>query len=209
MSSKNTKNNKTIKKDEKVSSVIEVKEKDSKLSYVLIIIILVLSSLLIYSFFFNNKKEECESKCSAPVVEIEVDPKYQLINYEGFRFKMPLNWDFVSDKNEYNIADKEETLFITLGYVDKDYDSFASNEYQSIFLENIQTSDNIKVEPKKMDNYYLYEGSYNNYNYMIVAIGNDKKTVLVKAQFIDKVTFDKLKNDVIDFSLTGITKSDS
>ena len=60
-----------------------------------------------------------------------------------------------------------------------------------------------------MDNYYLYEGSYNNYNYMIVAIGNDKKTVLVKAQFIDKVTFDKLKNDVIDFSLTGITKSDS
>ena len=210
MSSKNNKPKKEIKKDEKISSVIEVKEKDNKLLYVLVIVILILLSLLIYFIFFNKKEDKCDSCCSAPVIEIETDPKYQLINYEGFRFKMPLDWDFVSNDSIYSIVDKEEKLFITLDKEEKDYDSFVSNEYQNIFLENIQTNNNIKIEKSmKESNYYLYEGNFNNYYSLIVAIGNEQKTIIVKAQFIDKVSYDELKNSLIEFATSSIETNES
>ena len=212
MSKTKKKSNNTIKKDNKISSVIEVKEKDNKIIYIFIIIIAILLSLLAYFIFFKECNSECKldcTKCDNPVVEIQVDPKYQLINYSGFRFKMPLDWDFIDDNNDYTISNKENNIFISFEKIDEDFELFTSNEYQINYLEKVQTSDNIKIDQsKKEDNYYMLEGKYNDYNYLIIAIGNDKKTVLVKTQFIDKLTYDDKKNDIIDFVLTSITKSE-
>ena len=210
MSSKNikTKNNKrdTINKDEKISSIIEVKEKDNKIVYVLIIIIAILISLLIYYMFFNKCEESCVN-CKVSPIEIEVEPKYQLFNYSGFKFKMPLDWDFVNEN--INISNKEETIFISFGVEDVEYETFISDEYQIRFLEQLQTSDNIKIDStKNYDNYYVFEGNLNNYNYLIVALGNDKKTILVKTQFIDKVTFDKMRDSIIEFATSSIEISE-
>ena len=208
MSKKTKKSNNTIKKDEKISSVIEVKEKDNKLIYIFILIIAILLSLLVYFMFFKECKIDC-SKCNNPVVEIEVDPKYQLINYFGYNFKMPLDWDFVDDNTDYTISDTDNTIFISFEKIDEDFEIFTSNEYQINYLEKIQTSDNIKIDQsKKIDNYYLFEGKYNDYNYLMIAIGNEKKTVIVKTQFIDKLTYDNKKNYVMKFVLSSIKKSD-
>lgn len=208
MSSKNNKSKKTITKDEKISSVIEVKEKDNKMTYILLIIIAILVSLLVYFLFIKECKTDCE-ECTNSVIEIEVEPKYQLINYSGFRFKMPLNWDFVSENNEYKLSNTEGNLFISFEELLEDFEVFKSNEYQINYLEKIQTSDNIKIDnSKNLDNYYLLEGKYNDYNYLIIAIGNSKKTILVKTQFIDKVTYDKEKDSIIDFVLTSLKKDE-
>ena len=209
-SKKNTKkkeNKVTVKKDQKISSVIEVKEKDNKLVYVLFIVVAILLSLLIYFIFFKDCKKKSDD-CKTPTIEIEVEPKYQLVNYSGFKFKMPLNWDFADDNNDYTIADNNETIFITFDKVDIEYETFTSNEYQDNYLEQLQTSDNIKIDnSKKEDNYTIYEGSFNNYAYLIVAIGNDSKTILVKTQFIDKITYNDHKNDIIEFATSSIEKS--
>ena len=210
MSSKKKKNPKNeIINDKKISSVIEVKEKDNKIVYVLILLIAILLGLLIFFAIFNKKEcEECK-KCDDSPIEIEVEPKYQLINFAGFRFKMPLNWDFVSDNSTYTISDNESKIFISFEEIKEDYEIFSSTDYQLNFLEKIQTSDNIKIDKsEKLDKYYLYEGKYNDYNYLIIAVGNDKKTVLVKTQFIDKLSFDNEKNNIIEFVLTSIKKSE-
>ena len=198
----------SIKKDEKISSVIEIKEKDNKLVYILIIIIAILLSLLIYFAFIKNCKEKNED-CIKPAVPVDIKPKYQLINYAGFKFKTPLDWDFVNDSNDYSISNSEETIFISFENLEVDYETFISNEYQINFLEKLQTSDNIKIiNTSKENDYYAYEGDFNNYNYLIIALGNDKKTILVKTQFIDKVTYNKSKNDIIEFAISSINKSE-
>ena len=179
-----------------------IEEKNSKIVYILFIIIALLSSLLLYFIFFNKNNIECE-KCSNI---IEEEPKYQLINYSNFIFEMPIEWNFVED---YNISNSNKSIFINIKSLDEDYNEFISNEYQISFLEEIQTSDDIKISNlKKEDNYYLYEGFYNDYRYLIIAIGNDDKTILIKTQFIDEVTYRKEKAKVFDFSLSGIKKSE-
>lgn len=178
-----------------------IEEKNSKIVYILFIIIVILSGLLLYFIFFNKNNIECE-KCS----EVIEEPKYQLINYSNFVFEMPVEWNFVED---YNISNSNKSIFINIKSLDEDYNSFIENEYQISFLEELQTSDNIKISSsKKEDNYYIYEGFYNDYRYLIIAIGNDTKTLLIKTQFIDEVSYRKEKKNVLDFSLSSIKKSE-
>lgn len=206
-SKKNNKPKNVVKKDEKISSVIEVKEKDNKIVYVLILVVAILASFLVYFAFFNKCSDNCE-KCENSTIEIEVEPNYQLVNYVGFKFKMPLDWDFVGDLS-YTISDKDESIFISFDSINYDFESFTSDEIQKNFLESLQTSDNIKIDKStKQDDYYLYEGTFNNYNFLIIAIGDSKKIVLVKTQFVDKVAYEKLKDNVIEFAKSGIQKAE-
>ena len=205
-STKKKNNNETIKKDEKISSVVEIKEKDNKSVYILIIVIAVLASFLVYYMFFNKCSKSCDN-CSNTPNENEEDPKYQWFNYSGFKFKMPLDWGFVNEN--INISNKEESIFISFSVIDEEYEIFTSNEYQTRFLEELQTSDNIRIDnTKKQEEYIVYEGVLNNYDYLIVALGNDTKTILVKTQFIDKVTFNKMKKTIIEFAKSSIEKSE-
>ena len=202
MSSKNSK--KQEKNDYVISSVIEKKEKNSGLIFFLIVLIVILSILLCYFAFFkrNNVEVECSS---VSIKEVEVEPKHQYINYQGFKFKMPLDWDFVSKDNNYEISNKEENLFISLNSLPISYEEFLTSTYQNIFLEEIQTSGNIKIENSVNEkNYYLMEGTNNSYKYMIVVIGNENKVVLVNTQFVDMVSYDKMKKSIIDFSLSAL-----
>ncbi len=198
------------KEDVLVSSIIEKEKKcNNKLIVILSIIIVILIIVLLYMFF--NKNSCDEHQCSSVTIkEVEIDPKYQLINYNGFRFKMPLEWDFInSDNNKYEIADKEDKLYIFFNTIDVNYEMFDTGEYQKEFLESIQTSGDIKIDnvkEKEEDNkkYYLYEGKYNDYDYLIIVIGNNDKTILINAKFIDKISYNELKEEVIEFALTAI-----
>lgn len=203
---------KKAKKDEDtiISSVIEKNKNNNLLIIVLLLTIIILFALLCYYMFFkkDNKEAECSS-VSVKKVEVEVEPTYQYINYQGFKFKMPLDWDFVNNSNLYEISNDEETLFISLESIDISYDEFIADTYQKKFLEELQTSGNIKIEKsssmdKDKKDYYLMEGTNNNYNYIIAVIGNDEKVILVKTQFVDKLSFDKMKDSVIDFSISAL-----
>ncbi len=204
---KNKKDN--TNKDVLVSSIIEKKEKNKPIIYILSIITIVLIIILLYTIFTKNNCDE-ELQCSSVTIkEIEVEPKYQLINYNGFRFKMPLNWDFINNDNKYEIADKDDKLYIFFNIENVDFNLFISNEYQRQFLELIQTSGDIKINLNKVKEesekkYYLYEGSYNDYDYLIVAVGNKEKTILINAKFIDKISYNELKEEVINFAFTAI-----
>lgn len=196
-------------KDVIVSSVIE-KEKKNNYYLVgsLIIIIMILSSFCIYFLFFRTC--ENDEKCEEVIVK-EIEVKYQLINYRGFKFVMPLDWDFVSNSDDYLIANSDNNLLISFDSVSMDYDSFLTDVYQKSFLENIQLLNNFKVEKtsqgaKEDISYYLYEGTKESYNYMIVAIGNEYKTILVEAQFQDNVSYNKNKESIIDFAISSLKK---
>jgi uncharacterized protein YpmB len=207
MSSKKNNN----KEDIIISSTIEKTKKSNNILIIsLLCTIIILFVLLCYYMFF--KKCDKESICSSfavKTVEVEVDPKHQFINYQGFKFRMSLDWDFVSTDNKYEISNKDENLFISLESINVSYDDFKSSAFQKTFLETLQTSGNINIEKEKTaekdkKEYYLLEGTNNNYNYMITVIGNDEKVILVKTQFKDKVSYDKLKNSVIKFTVSAL-----
>lgn len=187
-----------------------MKSSIKKMFGLLILVIILLLSILCYFIFFNNKKE-CP-KCSAVTVkEVEVPSKHQFINYRGFKFKMSLDWDFVISDNDYTISNKEENLVLNLTTENVDYTTFTSSLYQKEYLEEIQTSDNMMISSSNKEqrndvDYYIMEGTYNNYNYVIIAIGDDRKTILINTQFINKVSYDKLKSSVIDFAISPLIK---
>lgn len=187
-----------------------MKDSSKKIFIGLIMVIIILLAIISYFLFFKKSKE-CP-KCSAVTIkEVEVDPKHQFINYQGFKFKMSLDWDFVISDKDYTISNKEENLVINLTSLDIDYTTFISSTYQKEYLEKVQTSDNIIINKSNKENknnvdYYIMEGTYNSYNYLIIAIGNDKKTVLINSQFLNKVSYDKLKSSVIDFAISPLIK---
>ena len=192
----------------KIKKELNLNESDNKRKKFLVIpfiLIIVLLLILIIILLINRKDNNL--KCDAPIekeIIKEKEPTYQLINYQGFKFKMPLDWSFVGHNNNYEISNDDESLYITLDYIEEDYSIFITDEYQKRFLENIQTSSNTRIELSKYnDKYYYYEGLNNEYNYLIIAIGNNEKVILIKAQFINKLSFDKLKQGVIDFSISN------
>ncbi len=198
------------KEDKIISSTIEKTKNNNKLIISLLLTIIILFILLCYYMFFKDRdKESICSSFAVKTVEVEVDPKHQFINYQGFKFRMPLDWDFVSTDNKYEISNKDENLFISLESENVSYDEFKSSGFQKQFLEELQTSGNIKIEKEKISEkdkkeYYLFEGTNNNYNYMITVIGNDEMVILVKTQFKDKVAYDKLKNSIIKFTVSAL-----
>ena len=189
----------------KSSKKSNIKNENNKKTIILvlaIIIVLLISIIVIMMVTASNKN--CPVCDSVTIKEVEVEPKYQLINFEGFKFKMPLNWNFVSNDNKYEIADNESKIFISLNNNNIDFNSFSDKEYQKKFLEELQTSSDIKidkVEEKKEENfnYIVYYGTASSYNYLLVAFGNENKTILVNTQFVDKVAFDTTKDTIIDF----------
>ena len=201
------KNKENKNQDILVSSVVEKEKKpNSKIIIILSVIILILVCVIIFLIKSNDTDDDSLQCSSVSIKEVEVDPKYQLINFNGLRFKMPLDWNFVSNDSKYEIADEEEKLFIIFDTYNLGYEDFSTSEIQRFFLEQLQTSGDIKIDnsEEKENKYYLYEGSYNSYDYLIVAIGNKDKTVLVKTQFRDKISYSELKNKVIDFVLSAI-----
>lgn len=203
-----SKNKKDI--DIKVSKEIKEEKNNSKniIIIILSLIIIVLLIVLLYFIFFREFEKE-DSKCSSvSIKEVEVEPSYQYINYQGFKFKMPLDWSFVSTDNKYEISNVDSSLLINMDYIDMEYDSFISSTYQKKYLESLQTSLNVKIkktnEQKKKDvSYYLFEGTKDSYDFAMVAVGDTNRVILVEVQFQDKASYDKYLDSVIDFSISS------
>lgn len=208
MSSKKNLNNK--KREENLSNTkVNLKDKKNIIITILLCIILVLILLLCY-FVFSKKDNLNGELCSAATIkEVPIEPKYQYINYQGFKFKMPLEWSFVSNDNKYEISDNESKILITFNNIDLNFDEFKKEDYQKNYLEVLQTTDNIKINnsgirEKNDVNYYIFEGTKDSYDYTLIAIGNDSKTILIGTIFQDKVAYNNLLNSVLDFALSYI-----
>ena len=196
---------KKIKKEE----IIKNENNNSKYINIILLSIIVILIIIIIIIIFNKDEKNCPICDSTNNNETVIEPSYQLINYDGFRFKMPLDWNFVSNSNKYEIADKESKVYIYLKSSNMGYESFSEKDYQKEFLEALQTSDDIKIDGSEEkeegnSNYILYFGTASSYNYLLVAIGNEEKTILINAQFVDKLSYDTLKDKVIEFAKTAI-----
>lgn len=176
----------------------------------LIIIIIALSTTLVYLLVFKEEKE-CEvcEKCPEPEVEIiEKEPTYQYVNFNGYRFKIPLDWNFEGDSSEYRFINEEENVYVLISNLNSvSYSTFSNDDYQKIYQEKLQTDYNISInnaEEKILDdkNYYLMEGTYESYKYIIVVTENSNGIFLTEAQFENNSVYTNKKQEVIDFALS-------
>ena len=176
---------------------------------ILSIISICLAAALIYFIFF--KKEDCPvcEECKEPEIQIiEKEPTFQYINFHGYRFSIPLDWNFEGDTEEYRFTNQDENIYVLISDLSTvSYSTFISDSYQKVYVDTLQTSYDISIttsEKKEKDNisYYIMEGSYNSYNYIIIATENDNGIFLTEAQFEDNSVFTTKKEEVIDFALS-------
>ena len=174
-------------------------------SIIIILIILLLCSILL------RKEKECICIKEDPEVEIkyiEKEPTVQYINYLGYRFSIPLDWDFEGDGQEYKFINKEENIYISISNIDTiDYETFVSNDYQKVYLEELQTNNDISINRKEEISkeeikYYLMEGVNNSYEYMIIVTKKDNGIFLIESQFENNSIYNNKKQEVIDFALS-------
>ena len=146
----------------------------------------------------NNKKVNLKDDNKEDKIE------YQFINFDNFEFRMNKDWKLINNKE---IENDKETMHISLSTLDVPFDLFVSEEYQKEYLETYQTENNVTINKSQKDinedkEYFYMDGFNNGYNYYVIVVGNDKKVVLITSEFIDKVTYTNLKQDLIDFALS-------
>ena len=196
MKSNDTK--KIKKKDVLESSVIESKRNNKTGIYIIFSFIGLFCAIVCF-IVINNRKNKIDSSLEDKVIQ------YQLIKYNNYNFKMPNEWSFI---NNSEIKNDKETMHILLSTIDVPFDTFIEEEYQKEFLENYQTDNNVTVNKSGKEQfedleYFYMDGFSNSYNYYVVVIGNKDNVVLISAEFIDKITHTNLRQDLIDFALTG------
>ncbi len=197
----------SIKKEDNIESSDVAKEKKDNNVLILTIVVVILSIFIFVMFFINGSFCE-DSKCRS-VMPIEKELKYQYINYNGYRFKMSLDWKFIGKGNTYEISNRKETMYMTLNTIDMSYDSFISSSFQKEYLEKLQTENSITINKASgYENndmrYYILDGIYNSYNYYVVVIGDSESVTVISAQFIDKLTYTNMKQSVIDFATSAV-----
>lgn len=191
------------------------KNKDNKIFIIIIlsVVTIILLSVVLYFIFFKEEKK-CEvCNCPKPETKVEIqyvekEPTIQYINFLGYRFSMPLDWNFEGDGQEYKFINGEENVYVLISSVDSiDYDTFVSSDYQKVYLEELQTSYDISINRKEEKtkeeiNYYLMEGLYDSYDYMIIVTKTDEGIFLTEAQFENNSVYTNKKQEVIDFALS-------
>lgn len=206
MSSKNTKKSNDIKKTDVLESSVITKKKNDASTIIYSLIAVIVALILVILFLLNNKCSQ-NDKCRS-VAPIEKELQYQLINYNGYIFRMPLDWSFISDSNNYEITNSKETMYMTLNTIKVSYDEFVTAEFQHDYLEKLQTENNIKISKSSSGEtanvkYYFLDGTYNSYNYCVVVVGDEDSVVLISTEFIDKLTYTNLKQNIIDFAVSA------
>lgn len=193
-----------------VEEKLEAKQKKNIiLPIILIVIILILLAVICYFLFFKEEKKCDECNCPKPEIKyIEKEPTIQYINFNGYRFSMPLDWMFEGDTSEYKFINKEENMYILISdLTEVNYETFISEEYQKVYLEKLQTDYDIainkSIEKEKNDvEYYLMEGTYNSYDYIIIVTEKEDGIFLTEAQFENNSVYTSKKQEVIDFAIS-------
>jgi hypothetical protein len=201
--------------EEKKININNKTSKDNKVSIIIIlsVITLILLCLVLYFIFFEEEKKCDACNCPEPETKVEVqyvekEPTVQYINFLGYRFSMPLDWNFEGEGQEYKFINGEENVYVVISSIDSiDYDTFVSADYQKVYLEELQTSSDISINRKEEKvkeeiNYYIMEGLYDSYDYMIIVTKTDEGIFLTEAQFENNSVYTNKKQEVIDFALS-------
>lgn len=173
---------------------------------IIVLILFIISfSLMIY---FMNDRSSTIPKCEENIKYVEKEPSFQYINFNGYIFKMPIDWNFINNSSDYLFINKAEDIFVQIEYSkDLEFETFISDEYQKEYLELLKSDENIfinnRVLKTKNDiNYYSMEGTYDNYNYMIVVVPNVEGIFTIKAEFKDNNAYNNKKSEIIEFALS-------
>ena len=200
MANKEKKNNKKTL-NEKLE--IDVNTKKISLFITIVLCILLVLSLILNVYEIFYKKVECEV-CEEPQQIIVTE---QIINYNGYTFKIPEDWNFTSTNNEYKLSNNKKTIEIELLKDDISYDELNVDDTLKNYLQDLTIEKNIKItrnEEKNEDNikYYFIEGQKDSYTYTrIMLIANDE-IINIDTIYEDQNTYNTLKNDVLKFALS-------
>ena len=165
-------------------------------------VVLVFSIILnIYELFY--KKVECEV-CEEPK---EIIVTEQIINYNGYTFKIPEDWNFTTSSNEYKLSNNKKTLEIELTKDEITYDELLDDETLKNYLQELTIAKNIKItrnEEKSEEElkYYYIEGQKESYTYTRIMLIVNDGIINVDTIYEDQNTYNTLKNDVLKFALS-------
>lgn len=201
--------NPTVVKEEVTPKENKPKSNKAVVIIMLVIILGLLGGLSYFVFFKEEKECEVCKKCPKPEPEIiEKEPTVQYINFSGYRFEMPLDWNFEGDSEDYKFTNEKENIYVLISKLDDiTYSTFISEEYQKIYVEKLQSDYDIFInnkEEKKKDNknYYIMEGTFESYNYIIIVTENEDGIFLTEAQFESNSVYTNKKQEVIDFAIS-------
>ena len=175
---------------------------------IIIILLLVLSFVLnVYLLFFRENKvvDNCP-KCEE---QKEVIVKEKYINYNGYNFMIPEEWNFVSSDNSYKLSNKNNNLEIELLSDETNYEDFKNEEVLKPYLQDLQVEMNIsKVNSKEITEnektYYFIEGKKDSYLYNRVILPCDSGMIMIDVLYENQKSYNNLKNDVINFATSYV-----
>ena len=207
------------KKNKKIISSIEkedflgLKINNKKTIIFLVIVIsllLVLSFVLnIYLLFFRENKVKEIDNCPKCEEQKEIIIKEKYINYNGYNFMIPNEWNFVSNDNEYKLSNNDNNLEIELLLDETNYEDFKNEEILKPYLQDLQVKKNIsKVSSKEMSEndktYYFIEGKKDSYLYNRVMLPCDSGMIMIDVLYENQKAYNNLKNDVINFATSYV-----
>lgn len=169
------------------------------------VVILILISLFLGYKLHKKRNIKCDNNIK--VVETAIEPDYKYINYEGYTFKIPLDFSFSSINSEYKLINSNKTIYISFSKEDILYSEFTSANYQKEYIEKLQQENNIlikKSSSRKNNNidYYLLEGTYDTYSYMIIILNREDGIFKIEVQYIDNTILNSNRDKMIDFALS-------
>lgn len=210
----------------------EIKENNKPLIAVLVVIILILGSITCYLAFIKEEKEcpkcpdqkECEKCQKCEVCEeceecefefVGSEQVYQYINFKGYHFAMPIDWTFMGDTDEYKFINEDEDIYVQISELEIKYEDFIAEDFQKKYVETLQNDYDItinkryeKKEELEEISYYVLEGLYESYDYIIIVVEKEEEIFLIESQFKDSFTYSNKKQEVIDFALSKNKNSD-
>ena len=189
-----------------------IKETNQKtlLFPIICVVIVLLLSTIAYLLFF--KTEKCK-ECICPQQEIkyiEKEPTIQYINFQGYRFSIPLDWNFEGNSSEYKFINIEETIYVLVSDLETiDYNTFISEEFRNVYLDTLQTKYDISIKntrEKEQDEkkYYIMEGIRDSYNYNIIITEKESGIFITEVQFESNNVYAEKKQEVINFALSYV-----
>ena len=172
---------------------------------VVLVVILIFSLILnIYELFI--KKVECEV-CEEPQKPTEIIVTEQIINYNGYTFKIPEDWNFTSIDNEYKLSNNLKTIEIELSKEEITYEDLIVDETLKNYLQTLTIDKNIKItrneeKTEEEQKYYYIEGTKDSYTYTRIILITNDGIINVDTLYEDQNTYNNLKNEVLKFALS-------
>jgi len=204
-----------VEKEDKVEeNILENSSNNSKKNKIVIIILLVIILMLalgLFYFLFIKKEKECDKcECTPEIKFVEKKPTIQYINFNGYRFSIPLDWSFEGNTSDYKFINNAENMYVSISSLDTiTYDLFISSDYQKMYIEKLQSESDIFINHKEEKSveelkYYIMDGTYDSYNYVIIVTENENGVFVINAQFENNSVYTNKKDEVINFAVSYV-----